>query len=151
MIVGQGKAITVTIVTLVGTVLIAIMVVLSVLTRDVARDIANSGAAPAPGTGNVRTISQAIARLRENDPASWITPDDYPAEALRRGEQGSVRFRAEIGPNGRVSRCSIVESSGSPSLDGATCRAVSKQARIDRGDTTVPLVITHRVVWRLPE
>src|ERR1044072_5940983 len=48
--------------------------------------------------------------------------DDYPADAMRNEDQGSVSVRLSIGTDGRVSGCSVSSSSGSRSLDNATCR-----------------------------
>jgi TonB family protein len=60
---------------------------------------------------------------------SLISNDDYPAEAVRRNEQGTVAFRLDIGVDGRVSGCSIHESSGSAILDASTCRILRARAR----------------------
>ncbi len=66
-------------------------------------------------------------------PTAWpfrlFSEDDYPAAARRAREQGRVTYRIEIGPDGRVSGCAVRWSSGSPSLDAATCRIVSRRAR----------------------
>lgn len=66
-----------------------------------------------------------------NDPGSWVSTDDYPATALRRGDQGTVRFELAIGADGRVADCRVTASSGSAELDAATCRHVLKRARFD--------------------
>lgn len=57
-----------------------------------------------------------------------IAADDYPVEAIRRKEQGSVRFKLDIGSDGEVTNCSILESSGSQSLDDAACRIMAARA-----------------------
>ena len=36
------------------------------------------------------------------DPATWVTPEDYPSEALRNGQQGIVGFRADVDRQGNV-------------------------------------------------
>jgi protein TonB len=55
---------------------------------------------------------------------TWITPDDYPAEALRNEWKGRVTAAWVVEKDGRVSRCRIVASSGHESLDAATCRLI---------------------------
>ena len=89
------------------------------------------------------------------NPGSWIRPDDYPARAMRAGEQGTVRFSLMIGPNGAVTACQIVGSSGSPTLDEATCRLVSRRARfnpaVDSTGAGVDGRYANAVRWRLPE
>ncbi len=62
---------------------------------------------------------------------SLVSPLDYPAEALAKKEQGDVRLRLEVDSDGRVRSCSIVKSSGSHSLDAATCRIMSHRARFN--------------------
>ena len=68
------------------------------------------------------------ARARANL-ASYVTADDYPAEAMRNEEQGLVAFRLYVGPDGRVVGCSVTSSSGSPSLDETTCSIMQRRAR----------------------
>lgn len=62
-------------------------------------------------TGCVRTAPEAACKCRK--PA-------YPADALRRGEQGTTSIAATIDPGGLVSQVELVRSSGSASLDNAT-------------------------------
>ncbi|WP_288409441.1 energy transducer TonB [uncultured Sphingomonas sp.] len=58
------------------------------------------------------------------DPASWVTNDDFPAEALRKDEKGIVKFALSVNPAGRPTGCRIVETSGSALLDQTTCRVM---------------------------
>jgi TonB family protein len=79
---------------------------------------------------------------------------DYPASALRAGEEGRVDFVVTVAENGRVERCDIVRSSGSAALDSTTCRIARARARfapaLDAAGN--PTTATHRgsVNWRLP-
>jgi protein TonB len=61
--------------------------------------------------------------------ASYFSDEVYPAEALRRGEQGKVEFELDVGQDGRVRRCTVTGSSGSALLDATTCRLVAERAR----------------------
>lgn len=103
---------------------------------------------PATGTPAAPAPSASDWPFRFND---W----DYPAVALRGEEQGLVRYRIEIGPDGRVSRCTIRSSSGSPALDDATCRIVTRRARFlparDSDGNAVPDARDGEVIWRLPD
>ena len=93
--------------------------------------------------------SRALANL-----ASYISDDDYPVEALRNEEQGIVGFELHIGPDGRVSDCRIVASSGAASLDAATCRIMSARARFsparDSNGNATADAMTARIRWVLP-
>ena len=58
-----------------------------------------------------------------------ISKDDYPAALLGTGAHGRTMVRLDVAPNGRVSRCSITQSSGTALLDAATCRLLSSRSR----------------------
>ncbi|MEE4453793.1 TonB family protein [Novosphingobium resinovorum] len=63
--------------------------------------------------------------------AGWVTTDDYPTADVRAGHTGTVRFRLAIDAGGRVTGCTVTQSSGFPGLDEATCRNVTRRARFD--------------------
>jgi protein TonB len=83
---------------------------------------------------------------------SYISPPDYPAEAL--GASGKVGFSLTIGPDGRVIGCAITRSSGSAALDGATCRLIERRARyvpaVDSDGNPVVGTIHQEVIWKAP-
>jgi len=60
---------------------------------------------------------------------SLVSPDDYPAAARAQGLTGTTRVALTVGPNGRVSACHVLASSGAQVLDSATCRLLSSRAR----------------------
>jgi len=60
---------------------------------------------------------------------SFIHADDYPEDALRAGSYGRVSLHLQITAEGRVSACSVTETSGSRSLDTASCSAAKHRAR----------------------
>ena len=84
---------------------------------------------------------------------SFISTTDYPAEARRRGEQGRAEFEVDISPEGRVVGCRITRSSGSESLDRATCDIMRERARFrparDSAGNPVPDVFRSGINWRL--
>jgi TonB family protein len=84
-----------------------------------------------------------------------FSTDDYPAEAIANGEQGTVAFDLSIGLDGRVSDCLITSSSGSPVLDATSCQLLVERARFEPATDASgkPVVDSHtsRIVWRLPE
>jgi TonB family protein len=79
--------------------------------------------------------------------------DDYPAVAMRNREEGMVGFRLDVGANGRVSNCTITQSSASASLDNATCRLLTARARFtparDLAGNPVSDALRGRVAWRI--
>ncbi|HEY6049197.1 MAG TPA: energy transducer TonB, partial [Sphingomicrobium sp.] len=96
------------------------------------------------------------APSRSEDVRSVFSSDDYPAEAQRNNEQGTVQASLEISPEGRVSSCTIIRSSGHASLDNATCailkhRAAFTPARDADGKAVASTYVTPPVVWRLED
>lgn len=98
---------------------------------DPAEDAALAAGAPAPkplGTG--------------------LSLRDYPKDALRRKEEGPVGMILTVSPEGRVSDCRVVASSGFADLDKATCVLLKERMRY----TTVPQGghVRYRVDWNIP-
>jgi protein TonB len=79
--------------------------------------------------------------------------DDYPDSALDREEQGTVRVSLTIGTNGRVSGCSVSSSSGSSTLDRATCRIITSRARftpaMDSNGNPTTGNFSQSITWRV--
>jgi protein TonB len=87
-------------------------------------------AMPAPPAPPAPTAVGNAIRARPKAPlASLFSIEDYPGEAFRNRQQGSVGFRLQVGPDGRVKGCAIISSSGFESLDSTTCRLLTLRAR----------------------
>jgi protein TonB len=86
--------------------------------------------------------------------ASYISDDDYPQDAIRNEQQGTTRFRLDIGPDGRVTNCTVTGSSGSSSLDNATCRILRSRARFtpatDSSGNKTGDTVSQSIRWVLP-
>jgi TonB family protein len=131
---GTGKGLTAIVVSMViATMLALIGVALALVMRiDLPARTAHRSAAeeppiiaaPVPDHGRPVAIGGG---------ATWFTADDYPVEALRRGEQGRVKVRLAVDRRGRPTACAIIETSGSPALDVGTCRTFLARARFRRG------------------
>ena len=84
----------------------------------------------------------------------YVGPDDYPPEALRRGQQGTVRFVVTVGTNGRVTECTITRSSGYEQLDEGTCRLARRKLRFNPGRVGGRAVempaVAFGITWTLP-
>jgi protein TonB len=94
------------------------------------------------------------ARARANL-GSYVSDADYPAEAIRREEQGVTRFRLIVSADGRVSDCAVTGSSGSTALDSATCRLMKSRARFsparDSDGHPTTDTVANAIKWVLPE
>jgi TonB family protein len=85
----------------------------------------------------------------------FISADDYPAVASARGEEGAVRVMVGVDINGRVTACIVTQSSGSSSLDEATCRLIRSRAVFDPAigsdGRPTPGIFTKTINWKLTE
>jgi protein TonB len=61
--------------------------------------------------------------------AGAILPSDYPRDLRERGIGGRVGILFTVGPDGRVTSCTVTRSSGVPELDGLTCRLIQQRFR----------------------
>ncbi len=99
-------------------------------------------------------VDRSIRAVPRGDPGAWVTPEDYPASALRAGQQGTTGVRLDIGSDGRATACAVTASSGSDALDQTACRMLMRRARFDpardAGGTPVAASYTSRIAWRLP-
>ena len=88
-------------------------------------------------------------------PASWVSPNDYPKEARRNREMGRVKVRFDIDDAGKVTRCQVVTSSGSQSLDETTCERTRSRARFrparDTAGKAIPTIRIMTFTWLLPD
>lgn len=102
---------------------------------------------PAP-----RIVAPAEPRA---EPQSYVRPEDYPLAASDAGEQGTVGFSIDVGVDARVNACTVTKSSGSSSLDAATCRIMRSRARFtparDSNGNPRASHIEQEVTWSLPE
>lgn len=84
------------------------------------------------------------------NPATWFTYDDYPVDARRASEQGRVAVAVKIDAEGKPYKCWVVTSSGSKSLDDATCSLVMMRASFipAKDPSGKPMEWTYNVATR---
>ena len=108
-----------------------------------------AGASPAADEGD----PERTARLLNI--GEVFTQDDYPAEAIRRGEQGRTIVSVSIDASGRPTQCAISQSSGSSSLDRASCARLVARGRFEIGRDAsgrpAGRVAPIAVKWVLPD
>ena len=113
-------------------------------------------AAPPPPPAAPPPPPQAASRAKpRGNPGGWLTDSDYPSRAQREERSGTAGFRLQIGPDGRVTDCTITSSTGHSDLDEATCRLLPRRARFSpaKGSdgNAMPDTYNGRITWRLPE
>lgn len=93
------------------------------------------------------TSSQAVA-------GGFISLQDYPPEALRRGWEGVTAFTVVIETDGSVGDCRITKSSGYDVLDRQTCVLLKTKARFkpahDEKGNPVRAGFSNSVAWTIP-
>ena len=86
---------------------------------------------------------------------SWAAriQDNYPSAALRKEIEGTVAVRVTVGPDGRVSGCTVSGSSGSGDLDSAACDGMTRYARfepaLDAGGSPTSGSFSTRIVYKI--
>ena len=117
---------------------------------------------PVPNTANPLSHAEAVGPPRIGAGAAsaaslvrgaFNNDSDYPGAARNREEQGTVRVSYTVGVDGRVSGCTVVQSSGSSSLDSTTCRIFERRFRYsparDGSGNPVSTIVRQAVTWRL--
>lgn len=111
-------------------------------------------APPAPVAPPPPRIQPKTAQPKGN-PGNWATSNDYPSRALREEREGTTGFRVSVGPDGRVSSCSVTSSSGSPDLDETACSLITRRARFtpatDGEGQPTSGSYSNRVRWQIPK
>jgi periplasmic protein TonB len=86
---------------------------------------------------------------------SLMSTDDYPPSALRNNEAGTVSFKLDVGPDGKVSNCTVTGSSGFADLDQTACRLLQRRARFtpakDSAGNAIADVYSSRFTWQIPK
>lgn len=104
---------------------------------------------PPPAPPRIAKVLQPIS------PGSWVTNDDYPAEAIRQQQHGTTGFRLDVDEKGAVTKCTVTSSSGSQILDDATCTLLTARAKFGHAEDgqghPIPAVYSNRFRWVLPE
>lgn len=74
-----------------------------------------------------------VATPPSANPGEWLTDDDYPEVARKAKAQGPVFVGMTIAVDGRITDCRVLQSSGVPSLDQATCPILLERAHFRPG------------------
>ena len=103
---------------------------------------------PSRGRGNPRGGPLPFAF------AERIFTNDYPAEALRNGLQGTVEYQVDVSEVGVARACRVTGSGGSAVLDQRTCQLVMARgifipASDGQGGRRAG-TYQGRLTWRLP-
>jgi protein TonB len=100
------------------------------------------------------TTGPSYPRRARADFNTYFSVDDYPLRERRLGAEAQVGFALVVGPDGRVSRCTITASSGSRRLDRATCQILEQRARYSPAHDVMGVAISGQdsgvISWPVP-
>ena len=119
-------------------------------------------ATPPPPQSNAPTVVTTVApptpaptapvRVQPRVDLAHSSQPDYPPDARRLGEQGSLLLQVLVDPDGHVSDAKLVQSSGFDVLDRAGLAGVRTNYRFVPGTVDgkpQPMWFMFRFVWRL--
>lgn len=86
------------------------------------------------------------------DSRHWATTDDLPEQFRNMRTRRLAATALELSAEGRVVRCTVIESSGEALLDYQSCRVLTARARYrparDAAGQAVPTVVARNIVWQ---
>lgn len=106
--------------------------------------LALGGALQSPGGAKPTPLNQE----------QWVLHTDYPADAIKAREAGTVGVRLGVDAAGRVSSCTVTQSAKSAALDAASCKLLVVRARFSpaRGNAGKAVASTFeaKFQWVIP-
>lgn len=76
--------------------------------------------------GLMRTLSKSAEPI--TSPGNWVTSNDYPTQALRKGQRALVQFRLDVSAAGKVEGCHILQPGNPAEFDQSVCKLMMKRA-----------------------
>lgn len=102
---------------------------------------------------NDRLAARPRHPLPLTKPQRWLSPGDYPTQAIRHEMEGSVLFTVRVDQYGEVDNCKITRTSGYPIFDQKVCAAIVTRAKfypaLDAEGLPVVGHYSSRVIWQL--
>jgi periplasmic protein TonB len=89
---------------------------------------------PAPPAPPAAPPPPSRARAAQRDGQNRLAAriqSNYPRRAVQREIEGNVGVSVVVGPDGRVTQCSVTTPSGSEDLDQAACEGMQRYARYE--------------------
>jgi TonB family protein len=134
--------------------IVAMLTALAVMAGLAPAPAASQTAPPVPAPPAPPQPKPPGTHLQPLNPGSWVTNDDYPAQAIREGQKGTTAFRLNVDETGAVTECVVTGSSGAPTLDDATCALLKVRAKfrpaLDAQGKPIPATYFNRFRWELP-
>lgn len=105
------------------------------------------------GIDPVEWEALASAPVPKANLASFVSDQDFPPEAARKGASGRSIVRLQVSAAGRVERCETAVSSGHSALDAKTCSIALRRARFeparDRDGQPIAAPFVTSIAWHM--
>lgn len=105
-----------------------------------------------PNSSDTKASDKARKVEPSGNPGSWITTGDYPADALRKQQEGTSNLTVAVDTQGKIESCTAVGPF--ESLNVAACTLIRERAQfspaLDAKGRPVKSVWTRSVRWRIP-
>jgi TonB family protein len=112
------------------------------------------GSMPAPAWASSAPGVDAQNEAELLNPSEVISPQDYPVQSMRAGEEGTVGVKLFIDAGGVLLDCQVVQSSGHKALDEQTCTSFRTHGKFHAvghpNDANGRFSVTTRVTWQIP-
>jgi len=97
-----------------------------------------------------------FSRLSRGDVRSVFSADDYPSEAISRGQEGKGQYLLLVDQKGKVAGCQVLTATGVPILDAMACAVIQTRARFTpaldmSGKPVRSAVVTPPINWQLSD
>jgi TonB family protein len=100
-------------------------------------------------------LVNAVVAAKPTTQLPWYTFADYPMKAFTEQWKGAATFELLVDPQGRPTDCTIIQSTGYPTLDRETCFIAMHRPRFSpaRGPDGTPVYGSYRsmVKWHRPD
>ena len=109
---------------------------------------------PAPPAPPAPKAEPAPTPATPKGRGNTMTDDDYPDASRRAEESGVTKVTYTIGTDGKVSDCTVTQSSGFPRLDDATCTIIKRRFRFNpatRDGQPVTETRPQAIRWKLTD
>jgi len=109
----------------------------------------------APASTELPRERQADGSYKARQIAGGVSEDDYPPEAIRAYQAGTVVAEYTVAPDGKVYSCKATSDDHVAILEEATCHIIIQrfeyEPALDAHRKPIAEDRTQRVIWRLPE
>ena len=100
----------------------------------------------------ITVLMAASALIPLSDPTTWITSDDYPAEALSAEQKGVLEAILIVDSHGQPTGCTIASPTPPQTLASASCDLLMKRARfLPREPGAAALEYRQKINWKLTD